>query len=996
MIAQDSLEKDIRRFGQTLAEQAHQHTPGFWDHRWWTNLLLDWGTRDEQFKVQLFRFIDVLPALQTDTQFVRILKEYFQDLPSLPTPLRWLLTRFSNNALTAQVGTRVLRRQFLKMAYTFMAGETVDQALPTLARLWQARCACSIDLFGEATVSEVEADQYHLRCLQTLTQLHQVIQRWNPQPLLETDHLGSLPRINLSIKLSALYSQLDPIDPERSYKGIAPRLRSIVDLAQTLPASITFDMEQAELEPLILTVFTRLFSEPSYQHFPHAGIALQAYLKHSSYTLNTLLEWGKTRKAPFGIRLVKGAYWDSEVIRYQQEGWPIPVFLKKTDTDASYEHLAQRIVEHRTFIRPAFGSHNIRTLAFVQALGESLHLPRGAFEYQMLHGMAEPLRDAVVEQGFRLRVYTPIGELIPGMAYLVRRLLENTSNESFIRRQYETAESLEHLLLPPPIFNEEGDEPKLPESQTGPTPRNVDNQSGFSNSPHSDFSQPDVQQAVTSALTQITPLLGQIYSYPVLGNIPCRGPEQASNNPSRPDQVIARFPTVSPDQIDPIAQFALDHMRSWRNVPAHARATILFRTAELMRKRKAELAAWEILETGKPWREADADVAEAIDFLEFYGREMIRLGTPQRLGTEPGELNQRVFLPRGLAVVIAPWNFSLAIPTGLVSAALVSGNVVLFKPSERSPLMGYQLFALFNEAGLPEGTLQFLPGGPEIGQALVNHPNVHLIAFTGSQKVGLDILRKASHVQTGQRHVKHVIAEMGGKNAIIVDETADLDEAVLGVLASATGYQGQKCSACSRIIVLNGVYSVFLERLKQAASSIPIGPPAEAGNRMGPLIDQRALERVRHFVQLGKKDGHCILDRQIEGPGYFQGPVILTNLPPSHPVVQEEIFGPVMVVLKVSTISEALELANNSPYALTGGIYSRSPGNIQLAWEMFDVGNLYINRPITGSLVMRQPFGGHRLSGIGRKAGGSGYLEQFMVEKIVTENTLRRGFAPTQ
>jgi RHH-type proline utilization regulon transcriptional repressor/proline dehydrogenase/delta 1-pyrroline-5-carboxylate dehydrogenase len=437
-------------------------------------------------------------------------------------------------------------------------------------------------------------------------------------------------------------------------------------------------------------------------------------------------------------------------------------------------------------------------------------------------------------------------------------------------------------------------------------------------------------------------------------------------------------------------------MVSWRNVSSHARANVLFRTAELIRKRKTELAAWEILETGKPWREADADVAEAVDFLEFYGREMIRLGTPRRLGTEPGELNQRVFLPRGLAVVIAPWNFSLAIPTGLVSAALVSGNVVLFKPSERSPMMGHHLFTLFIEAGLPEGTLQFLPGGPEMGQALVKHSNVHLIAFTGSQKVGLNILQEASHVSAGQRHIKHVIAEMGGKNAIIVDETADLDEAVAGVLASASGYQGQKCSACSRVIVLSGVYPVFLERLKQAASSIPIGPPEQAGTRMGPLIDRRALERVRHFVQLGKKDGTCILDRQVEGPGYFQGPVILTNLPPSHPVVQEEIFGPVMVVLKVSTMSEALELANNSSYALTGGMYSRSPGNIQLAREAFDVGNLYINRPITGSLVMRQPFGGHRLSGMGRKAGGGGYLEQFMVEKIVTENTLRRGFAPTQ
>jgi len=437
-------------------------------------------------------------------------------------------------------------------------------------------------------------------------------------------------------------------------------------------------------------------------------------------------------------------------------------------------------------------------------------------------------------------------------------------------------------------------------------------------------------------------------------------------------------------------------MGTWAKVPPQARAQVLFHAAGLMRQRRSELAAWEILETGKPWREADADVAEAIDFLQFYGREMIRLGTPERLGTEPGEYNQRIFQPRGLAVVIAPWNFSLAIPTGLVSAALVSGNVVLFKPSERSPMMGYHLFTLLMEAGLPEGVLQFLPGGPDVGQALVKHPKVHLIAFTGSQTVGLSIIQEASHVSVGQRHIKHVIAEMGGKNAIIVDETADLDEAVIGVLASATGYQGQKCSACSRILVLNDVYPLFLERLKQAASSIPIGPPEHPGNRMGPLIDRRALERIRHFVQLGKTDGTCILDRQIEGPGYFQGPVILTDLPPSHPVVQEEIFGPVMVVLKVSTISEALELANDSPYALTGGIYSRSPANIQLARDTFDVGNLYINRPITGSLVNRQPFGGHRLSGIGRKAGGSGYLEQFMVEKVITENTLRRGFAPTQ
>ena len=994
MTSLDDLEPSIYQFGQSLAKQAHHHTPGFFNQRWWTTLLLDWGTRDERFKVQLFRFIDALPALHTDEQFIRLLKEYFQDLPSLPTTLRWLLVRFPTHALPAQIGTLILQHQFLRMAYTFMAGETVKQALPVLTHLWETNCACSIDLLGEASVSEVEAGQYHQRCLQTLAHLHHVAQSWQSQPILETDHLGSLPRIQLSIKLSALYSQFDPIDPEGSYEGLAPRLRSIIDLAQTLPASIVFDMEQAEFEPLTLAVFTRLFSEPAYRHFPHAGIAVQAYLTHSHQTLDKLLEWGKTRPAPFSIRLVKGAYWDSEVIRYQQRGWPIPVYRKKSDTDTNYETLARRIIEHRAFIRPAFGSHNIRTLATIQALEESHRIPSGTFEYQMLYGMAEPLRDAIISQGYRIRIYTPIGELLPGMAYLVRRLLENTSNESFIRRQFETTTSLDHLLLSPKDVEQHEPNENAPDTQV--IPDRSEKPDNFVNEPPGDFSLEETHHVFTNALVKIKPCLGQTYSYPIAADVLCEGPELVSVNPSCPEQAIAHFPTLAPDQLNAIIASAQSRFPYWKAVDAHTRAAVLFRTAALMRQRRVELAAWEILETGKPWREADADVAEAIDFLEWYGRDMQQLGKPLKLGHAPGEVNLRTYLPRGLAVVIPPWNFSLAIPTGLVAAALVTGNIVLFKPSERSPMMGYHLIRLFQEAGLPEGILHFLPGGPDIGQSLVRHPETHLIVFTGSQAVGLSIIKEATQLAPGQRHIKHVIAEMGGKNAIIVDETADLDEAITGVLTSATGYQGQKCSACSRVIVLEDVYTVFLERLKYAALSIPIGPPEQAHNRMGPLIDHRALQRVRQYVEQGKQDGNCILDRKIDGPGYFQGPVILTDLPLAHPVVQEEIFGPVVVVFKVSTIDEALQLANDSPYALTGGIYSRSPANIQQAQEGFEVGNFYINRSITGALVGRQPFGGYRLSGIGKKAGGHGYLEQFMIEKVTSENTLRRGFSPTQ
>lgn len=991
------LEPSIRQFGRSLAQQAQQHKPLTFDHRWWTNLLLDWGTRDEPFKVQLFRFIDVLPALKTDAQFSQTLREYFGNLNSLPIPFRWLLNHLTGNPLGRKISAKLLRRQFLQMANTFMAGGSVNQAGPILTDLWKDRCGFSADLLGEAIVSELEADHYHQRCLETLTFLHNLAKGWPSQDILERDHLGPLPRVQLSIKLSALYSQLDPLDLEGSYNGLAPRLRSLLDLAQRLPAAITFDMEQAELEPFILFAFTRIFSEPAYRTYPYAGIALQAYLTHSPKSVETLLNWGKSRNSPFGIRLVKGAYWDSEVIRYRQRNWPVPVFQHKGDTDATYEALAKTIIQHRAFIRPAFGSHNIRTLAYIQALAQSEGLAPDTYEFQMLFGMAEPLRKSLINLGHRLRLYTPIGDLLPGMSYLVRRLLENTSNESFIRRQHETAESVD-LLLATPVEQMNGDHPQTTENVmeeliepsigTGENPP-------FMNEPPTDFSIRANQQPLAEAIQRIIPQLGQHHPYPVVSSIPLDGPELVSLNPSDPHQVIARFSTIHPSNLEEVVQAAKAAQTGWRETPPRQRADILFQAAVYMRNSRADLTTWEIFETGKPWREADADVAEAIDFLEFYGREMIRLSLSNQLIQAPGEMNRRQWNPRGLAVIIAPWNFSLAIPTGLVSAALVTGNVVLFKPSERSPMMGHHLCTLLSKAGLPPGILHFLPGGPEIGKALVGHPAVNLIAFTGSQAVGLEILRTASQVRPGQRHMTHVIAEMGGKNAIIVDETADLDEAVLGVLASATGYQGQKCSACSRVIVLEGIYEGFLERLTQAAQSMLIGPPQLPGNRMGPLIDDRALARVRHFVEMGKRDGRCVLDRQCDGPGYFQGPVILADLSLTHPVVQEEIFGPVVVALKASNIQEALDMANDSSCALTGGIYSRSPANIELVQRTFDVGNLYINRPITGSLVGRQPFGGHRLSGIGRKAGGAGYLEQFMVETIVSENTLRRGFAPT-
>jgi RHH-type proline utilization regulon transcriptional repressor/proline dehydrogenase/delta 1-pyrroline-5-carboxylate dehydrogenase len=418
-----------------------------------------------------------------------------------------------------------------------------------------------------------------------------------------------------------------------------------------------------------------------------------------------------------------------------------------------------------------------------------------------------------------------------------------------------------------------------------------------------------------------------------------------------------------------------------------------------MRARRHELATWEVLEVGKGWREADADVAEAIDFLTFYAREMRRLETPRQLGTEPGEQNDLRYAPRGLTAVVSPWNFPLAIPTGMTAAALVAGNAVLFKPSERSPVMGYWLSSLLHEAGLPDSVLQFLPGGPEVGHVVVSRPEVAVVAFTGSKDVGLRILSECSQLRPGQHHVTRVIAEMGGKNAIIIDETADMDEAVTGVVSSFTGFQGQKCSACSRAIVLAPVYDLFLQRLSEAVQSLRIGPPEDPSNRVGPMIDERAKEKTLEYLEIGKQEGRLVLARSVEpsaphSEGYFVGPAVFADIRPHHRLAQEEIFGPVLAVMRAENFGEALALANSTQYALTGGVYSRSPAHLETARREFDVGNLYINRPITGALVARQPFGGHRLSGVGAKAGGEEYLTQFMIARVVSENTIRRGFAP--
>jgi RHH-type proline utilization regulon transcriptional repressor/proline dehydrogenase/delta 1-pyrroline-5-carboxylate dehydrogenase len=973
-----------------LARLSAGDGPGLLESRWWSQAAINLAMKDDAFKTQLFRFVDVLPALRDDAQVTAVAREYFGDMSEQVFGSGWGWKALTATTLGAKLSGKTIRRQVEHMAETFIAGSSIESALPRLGRLWQEGRASSVDLLGEATLSDREADSYRDQCVATLRALSSASASWDPMPLLERDHLGALPRTQLSLKLSALQAQLDPADPDGTYEAVARRLRPLLDLAGSIPASIIIDMEQAETKDLILSIFMRLLSEEAYRSYAHAGLALQAYHRDTVQDVERLIAWVRRRGMPVTIRLVKGAYWDSDTIRYRQRGWPVPLFEDKALTDANYEHLARRLLEHSDIIRPAFGTHNLRSLAVVEATAESLKLSPESWECQMIFGMAEPFQRAVVAYGRRLRIYTPVGELLPGMAYLVRRLLENTSNESFLRKEYAESQPLDILLAPPaaqtePAHMAAGDD--LAVEQDG---------AHFRNEPPSDFSRPTARRAMEEALQLVSTQLSRGWSSGMPKQPSPTGEELLTRNPADPNQVVGRLHGYAPSDIQPMVRAAAARLDDWASVPVETRVGILRKAATVMRERRYEVAAWEVFEEGKPWHEADADVAEAIDFLEYYAADMSRLAGASRLGDAPGEVNHRLLSPRGVAAVIAPWNFPLAIPTGMVSAALVTGNPVLFKPSERAVIVGQWLVEILAQAGLPPGVLQFVPGGPEVGKALVTAPEVATVAFTGSKDVGLWILQQAGSVSSGSRFVKRVIAEMGGKNAILIDESADLDEAVAGVLYSFTGYAGQKCSACSRAIVHEAVYDVFVRRLTEALAGLRIGAPRHPGTQMGPVIDERALARIRGYIDIGKQEGRLLFERTSDDSGYYVGPILFDEIRPEHRVAQEEIFGPVLAIMKAGSFTDSIKLANSTPYALTGGLYSRTPSHVEQARRHFDVGNLYINRPITGALVGRQPFGGHRLSGVGAKAGGTEYLLQFLIPRIVSENTLRRGFAPAE
>ena len=1153
-----TLQKEIERIGFDILERSGSVPAKRFDP---TTTLREWGMRDEHTKVLLLHFIDALPKLRYP-EVVDHLGEYFPlSDEKLPAEMRYASLAGRVVGSIPVLGSAVVgstTKSLVKgVAGRFFAGPEPNDILKAINSQNRKGLDHTVDVLGEAVLSECEAEKYV-----------RTYERMLGDPSLR----GKLN--NVSVKLSSLYSRFDPMDQEGTKSAVKTRLRRIVAKAKTAGVLVNIDMEQYAYRDITLDIFKEMMLEDKSLNKDNFGIAIQTYLKDSGRDVDGLIEFANKNDRTFAVRLVKGAYWEYETTVARKFDWQVPVFEDKSQTDANFEGQARKLLESGR-ISTAFGTHNVRSMAYVIATAKEIEARTKVnpeFEFQMLQGMGDNYKQVLVDMGYKVRVYTPCGELLPGMAYLVRRILENTSNSSFLRQaNFEKAEwktlladprgaqahppaaqavipkaGVFHLqqLLRSQFMNAAADKVEgsfkgaadamrasaakaasLTEKSSAsviscpgeeneyvymPRGRGVvvaddisfedlskvlaaslasgnrvtvagrlDNKGqeliealrktgykdhldytggeaedvavlkemdwvfcnspkaekfnqlaagtsqgsknvkrfisdvspdligefftarsictntmrrgfapqaevsggleGFRNRPPVDFSDEETRRQMFAALETVRRQMGDNPHPLVIGGQEKRldnSRKLPSTNPAHPDQIVGSTYNATAAEAEEAVKAARKAFNSWSKLPAEERSGYIIKAADIMERRRFELAAWMVFEAGKPWREAVADVDEAIDFLNYYPREAVRLEA-EDAKSAPGWKRK----PNGVCAVVSPWNFPLAIMTGMAAGAASSGNTVIIKPASQTPVIAGKLMDIFQEAGIPSGVFNYLPGpGREVGDHLVKHPDVDMIAFTGSEETGMGIIEAAAKTNRAGRRPKVVVAEMGGKNATIVDSSADIDDAVAGVRRSAFGYGGQKCSACSRAIVTRTVYREFCDRLRAAVESIKVDDPFNPKvSLMGPLIDAKAQEKVNEYKGIALREGLRKLVELSDMPveGHYVAPTVYADVPETSRLAQEEIFGPVLCVLMARDFNDALRIANGTRFGLTGGLYSRTPSHLEKAKTNFSAGNLYLNRHQTGAIVDQQPFGGDAHSGTGPKAGGPDYLQRF-------------------
>ncbi|MGE3611220.1 MAG: proline dehydrogenase family protein [Bacteriovoracaceae bacterium] len=981
--------EDVDQHAQVILKQLVKKVSGY--HSSLFEKISDYGlTLTAQFdliRVHLLKFLAVLPSLDHDKSGKEVKRNLLESLRRLKVDskaisekgrkrskaLPFHLTLIFSLALQIatilppQILAIVVRFLVRKMAKRFIAGESINTSHKTIRELRITKRDATLDQLGELVVSSREADEYFEKVLQLIHGIKQHI------PKGEKNSAGIF-AAHVSIKVSALSHDFKPQAFEATYAKVAPRLRRILQEAHREQVFINVDAEHYHYRDLVLKIYSKVLLEtPELKDYDQTGIVVQAYLRDGAQHLLDVVELAKKRNLRMPIRLVKGAYWDAETIEGEAHQFIPPQFLNKEESDIHFRQLAYLALKHHDFIHLAVGSHNLQDHAFVESLRE-LRFPKApVIEHQCLHMTYEALSHGLARMGWPTRNYMPIGNLLVGMAYLVRRIMENSSQVGVlsIMRSHQKAAG---LISPVTTL--------LNKKKSGSLACD-----SFTSQLKSDFYpvrplRLHLEDERKSLEAEIIKFQTEISSHQ----------EEWKNSSetkvicsSRPELILGTLKSnTKEDALNVVEEANKKLESSFWGKQSHAlfRVASLLRAADLMLLERNRLSALIVFEAGKTMTEALADVDEAIDFINYYARQEVSI-----------HLDGQKVINRGVISVIAPWNFPLAIPCGMTVAPLIAGNAVILKPAEQTPLIGMELYKLLLKAGVPSDVLYLIQGdGEVVGAPLVTSPKVAGVVFTGSKGVGTWIYKTAAnqivnHYSHQIPMQKKIITEMGGKNAIIVTNNCELDETISGILYGAFGHAGQKCSAASRVIVHKEVKEALVSRLIQAIRDLKVGESLDPSTSVNPLISQFDQERVRKAVESAKDEairvnGKIHIDRSFEKlPGFCVGPALFEL--PIHQAkkkeswAQKEIFGPVIHLIEYESLIEAIELFNGTEYALTGGVYSQSQDDIDFLLKYLRAGNLYVNRPNTGARVAIEPFGGFKLSGTGPKAGGPEYVKQF-------------------
>jgi RHH-type proline utilization regulon transcriptional repressor/proline dehydrogenase/delta 1-pyrroline-5-carboxylate dehydrogenase len=954
----------------------------------------DWGlsltAQYALLRIHLLKFLALLPSLDHDKKGFEVKKNLIESFRRLRDDNRlirskgvkslgqkalprkyMLLVKLGQDVfkiLPAGLLAVIVRFMVKMMAKRFIAGESIASSDTTLHALARTNREATLDQLGELVVSQKEAEEYVAKVLAIINGLKVHIKPG------ERNGAG-IPKAHVSIKVSALAHDFKPQAFDYTYSLVAPRLKRILLAAAHEQVFVNIDAEHYHYRDLVLKIYRKVLLETeSLKSWADTGIVIQAYLRDAALHFKDVISLARERGQRMPIRLVKGAYWDAETIESEVHSHHAPQFLNKEETDLHFRQIAYMALEHGDVIQLAVGSHNLQDHCFVEALREKKFPTAPVIEHQCLHMTYEALSHGLSKMGWPVRNYMPIGNLLVGMAYLVRRIMENSSQVGILT----IMRSHNHALANKTPIQSHRERIEKAEVSRDAIEERLD--PSFKNAtPARLYLEADLRQleaALNKLEAQIQSQQAEFKTQSGL-KIHCG---------SKPELIVGVIPENTAADGMIMARELYTEMQkpeSWAHAPLSHKAAVILKAADLMWARRFELSALIVLESSKAWTEALADVDEAIDFLNFYIRE---------------EFNHKDTAPRGVTLAIAPWNFPLAIACGLMSAPLIAGNHVILKPAEQTPLIAQKLIDLMLEAGVPKEALRVLHGdGKDVAAPLVESDWVNTIVFTGSKAVGQWIHQKAALKLTrspldGADIPKKVIAEMGGKNAIIVTNNCEQDETISGILYGAFGHAGQKCSACSRVIVDREIKASLVERLSQAIGDLKVGAATDPQVFVNPLVTQADQERVREIVKLAVQEaqehgGKVWVNRsQEQTAGFSVGPVLI-ELPSDRALdpdswAQKEIFGPVIHLISYVDLDHAAELFNSTEYALTGAIYGQSQDDIDYLLSKLECGNLYINRPNTGARVAIEPFGGFKLSGTGPKAGGVHYMKEFHVHSM--------------